>query len=139
MLLGTRMWYAFFDCEAEPDTLFDSRLEPLVREIGDQCRGRAADDTPAPAARLAAMAEGVPPASTTVVRRQYAGGQQGPPVSAASVPAPSTATVQLPETPLAVAAALEQNRSFSPTMLHMSPATEQQQQQQQVRLCRYTR
>ena len=55
LILGTRMWYAFWDADQDEDATFEHRLDTVVREIGD--RGTlmlpelvpAFEATPAPA------------------------------------------------------------------------------------------
>jgi len=52
LLLGTRMYYRFYDAEHEDQASFEKRIDAVVREIGD--RGQ-------PKAKLALVSEGVPP------------------------------------------------------------------------------
>ena len=52
LILGTRLWYSFFNCEEEDEATFEKRLEPVVREIGDRCRAKDKS-------KAAAVAEGV--------------------------------------------------------------------------------
>ena len=34
LILGTRVWYGFWDADAEDDSAFEGRLDCVVREIG---------------------------------------------------------------------------------------------------------
>jgi hypothetical protein len=36
LILGTRLWYAFWDAEQDSDDAFERRLDPVVREIGER-------------------------------------------------------------------------------------------------------
>ena len=36
LILGTRMWYAFWDADQDEDAAFELRLDAVVREIGDR-------------------------------------------------------------------------------------------------------
>ena len=36
LLLGTRMWYAFWDADQDDDAAFETRMDSVVREIGDR-------------------------------------------------------------------------------------------------------
>jgi hypothetical protein len=67
LILGTRMWYAFWDAERDDDAAFDRRLGSVVREIGE--RGKVIlheavppyhEPTPAPAPALAPAPAPVP-------------------------------------------------------------------------------
>lgn len=58
LILGTRIYYSFVGCEHEDDVVFEKRLDPVVREIGDRGMARFAPTgvpegvptpTPAPA------------------------------------------------------------------------------------------
>ena len=52
LIMGTRLYYAFFGKELEEESAFESRVDSLVREIGD--RGMHKPQVP----------EAVPPAAT---------------------------------------------------------------------------
>ena len=54
LILGTRMWYPFWDADQDNDTAFERRLDAVVREIGDRGKLRMSEavppePTPAPA------------------------------------------------------------------------------------------
>jgi hypothetical protein len=34
LILGTRMWYAFWEADQDDDAAFETRLDSVVREIG---------------------------------------------------------------------------------------------------------
>jgi len=36
LIMGTRMWYRFWDAESDDDAAFERRLDTVVREIGDR-------------------------------------------------------------------------------------------------------
>ena len=36
LILGTRLWYAFYGSEDEDEASFDRRVDAVVREIGDR-------------------------------------------------------------------------------------------------------
>ena len=36
LIMGTRMWYAMWDAENDDDATFESRMDSLVREIGER-------------------------------------------------------------------------------------------------------
>ena len=73
LLLGTRMWYAFWDADKDDDASFDRRVDQVLREVGE--RGKPT------------VSESVPPArrSPRVVHPSAA-----PAPSAAAAPAPSS-------------------------------------------------
>ena len=73
LLLGTRMWYAFWDTDKDDDASFDRRVDQVLREVGE--RGKPT------------VSESVPPArrSPRVVHPSAA-----PAPSAAAAPAPSS-------------------------------------------------
>jgi hypothetical protein len=54
LILGTRMWYPFWDAGADDDAAFESRMDALCRELGD--RGRVSEGVPPAPARIAAPA-----------------------------------------------------------------------------------
>ena len=67
LIIGTRLWYPFFDADCDDDTAFEERIDPVVSELGE--RGK----------RRTAMMEAMPPLSEGVP----------PPLSAAPVVAPA--------------------------------------------------
>jgi hypothetical protein len=36
LILGTRMWYGFWDADQDDDAAFERRLDSVIREIGDR-------------------------------------------------------------------------------------------------------
>jgi hypothetical protein len=57
LLLGTRLWYGLWDADQDDDATFASRIEPVIREIGDRGK-RGASSV------VAKIYEGVPPATS---------------------------------------------------------------------------
>ena len=80
LIMGTRLWYGFWDVENDNDAAFDCRVDSVVREIGDRgkvclsepaltpSRGPTSDLVPlVPAPAPAADSDSVPaPAAVTV-------------------------------------------------------------------------
>eukprot|EP01043_Picozoa_sp_COSAG02_P015292 COSAG02_NODE_648_length_18943_cov_924.526746_12_plen_190_part_00 len=58
LLLGSRLWYSLWDADQDDDATFSSRIQPIIREIGD--RGK-----PGTSSAAAKIYEGVPPATFT--------------------------------------------------------------------------
>ena len=55
LIMGTRLWYAMWDAKEDDDAAFESRANPMLREIGDRCkvvaveaRQQPHEPTPAP-------------------------------------------------------------------------------------------
>ncbi len=46
LIMGTRMWYAFFDAEKDDHAAFEHRLEGVVREIGERGKLMVPESTP---------------------------------------------------------------------------------------------
>lgn len=46
MILGTRMWYPFFDSDRDDEVAFARRVDPVVREIGMRGRNNVQDSVP---------------------------------------------------------------------------------------------
>ena len=74
LILGTRIYYSFVGCEHEDDVVFEKRLDPLVREIGDRGMARFAPT---------GVSEGVPPSPTPAPARS------APALAPASRPVPA--------------------------------------------------
>jgi hypothetical protein len=72
LILGTRLWYGFWDADQDDDATFERRIDSLVREIGD--RGK-----------LWMMSEAVPPEPTP---------EPAPAPIRAPAPAPAPAPIQ---------------------------------------------
>jgi hypothetical protein len=110
LILGTRLYYQFWDAEQLDDAAFEKRLDSVVREIGERGRGRStAKQTPA----VPLMPEGVPPAAA----------------AAAAALAPRTPTAS--STPRA-AETTTLSQSFSPSVFQpLSAQTGQLQPQLQ--------
>ena len=97
LILGTRLWYGFWDADQDDDAAFERRLDALVREIGDRGKLRVSEavppePTPAPAPALApapapapALAPAPAPAPVPAPSR-----------TAAPAPAPAQHTPQAP-------------------------------------------
>jgi hypothetical protein len=124
LILGTRVWYGFWDADQDDAAAFESRVDAVMREVGD--RGKLVfsegvpplhEPTPAPAPAPAALKRPAPaPAPAPDLTP-----------AAAATPAPAPA----PATPQSDIPAVD--RSFTPT-IRQSPASltalETQQQQQ---------
>ena len=112
MILGSRLWYMFWDGEQLDEPAFEKRLDGVLREIGDRGRGaRTAKQT------LAVASEGVPPAAAL------------PP--APSAPASIPAAAPAPRTPAAVVSAVSRPTAetpFSPSFLQPLSAQSEQPQ-----------
>lgn len=78
LILGTRLWYAFFDEAVATDEAFTQQMDSLTREIGD--RGKIAPT------REPAVSEAIPPVPT-------------PTPAPAPVPAPAPPLASTPTTP----------------------------------------
>ena len=59
MILGTRIWFAFFDAETDDELSFEARVDGLAREIGE--RGKKRSEKSGGPAAMAEEEEGVPP------------------------------------------------------------------------------
>ena len=114
--MGTRLYYKFFGKDLADESVFESQMDMLVREIGD--RGKKPQ-----------LSEAVPPLATP---------RAHPPVAAASTTRPARAPTRAPElatapapAPAAAVAALRTTpeRSFTPSAWS-SPATPATQQAQ---------
>ena len=127
LILGTRMWYAFWDADQDEDAAFEGRLDAVVREIGDRGKlmlpeavTRFDEPTPAPAP---APQRGLAPA---------------PAAAAAAAPAPSAAPVMkrpAPATPRPHHRT-PPTRSFTPSMRRLlpDPVGGERQQQEMVEM-----
>lgn len=96
LIMGTRLWYQFWDAESDDDSAFERRLDGLVREIGD--RGKL----------ISVMPEAVPPGAASMPTHARAPSvapapapvpAAAPPVAAALAPAPGS--TQAPAAPRA--------------------------------------
>ena len=80
LIMGTRMWYSFWDAEKDDNAAFERRVDQVLREVGE--RGRPI------------VAESVPP--QTRVKRpvgpSVTAAAQSSPSAPAPAPAPATAT-----------------------------------------------
>ena len=106
LILGTRLWYAFWDADADDDSAFEKRLDAVCKEIGDRGKPK--------------VSEAVPPSA--------------PAPAPALAPAPAVsrapAPVEAPATPsraaLIPAAVATPGQSFTPTMYMVSPTPQLQ-------------
>lgn len=97
--MGTRLWYALWDAEKDDDRAFESRLEPVVREIGE--RGKLV----VPSSAMTSQGPSPEPSHASAQT-------SAPAAAAAAAPAPPQATVPaLPTT------------SFIPSMQQAPAAT----------------
>ena len=118
LIMGTRMYYPFHDGEQLDDAAFESRIDAVVRELGDRGKRKAhSSRRPKPRPALG-PAEGIPPPVTTAVAPAPA-----PVLAPAPAPAaPLGGSMDLATTPVrpAVAAAATATPDFniggSPTM-----------------------
>ena len=93
LLMGTRVYYRFYDAENEDQAVFDTRIDQVVREIGD--RGKPSKRT------AAAVSEGVPPLVPAPAPAPAPRAQPSPRPARAPAPAPEPAPA--PPTPAAAA------------------------------------
>jgi hypothetical protein len=121
LIMGTRLWYQFWDAESDDDAAFERRLDAVVREIGD--RGKLT---------MAIMPESVPPErmpakapSSTGVAALTMASAPGPAPAPALAPAstPSQAATPAPApapapalAPTAVVPAASTPDRFSPSV-----------------------
>ena len=120
LLMGTRVYYRFYDAENEDQAVFDTRIDQVVREIGD--RGKPSKRT------AAAVSEGVPPLVPAPAPAPAPRAQPSPRPARAPAPAPEPAPEPAPSPPTPRTAlapsARSADRSFSPSM-QLAPSTEQ--------------
>jgi hypothetical protein len=105
LLLGTRIWYAFWGADQDDDAAFEHRLDSVVHEIGD--RGKLM------------LPEAVPPFQEPTLGPAPA--LKKAPAAAASAPAPAVTPAQPAPSGRALAAVSTPQRTFSPSM-QPSPA-----------------
>ena len=104
MLLGTRLWYAFYGTDSDDVVGFERRVDALVREIGDQGKAMAGNGSvppPATAPKSAAAArsappEAVPPASSAPETPRMRGTTAGTARADAALSLAYTPSVQAP-------------------------------------------
>ena len=94
IILGTRLWYLFCDCEHEPTPAFENRLDAVIRVIGDRCKNAVAK----PVTPAQKPSEGVPPATA--------------PAASTLQPVPATPSHEEGTT----ATPTRHDQSFTPTM-----------------------
>ena len=46
LLLGTRMWYAFWDADKDDDASFDRRVDQVLREVGERGKPTVSESVP---------------------------------------------------------------------------------------------
>ena len=71
LIMGTRMWYSFWDAEKDDNAAFERRVDQVLREVGERGRPIVAESVP-PQARVkrplgpsaTAAAQSSPPAPT---------------------------------------------------------------------------
>jgi hypothetical protein len=117
---NARRYYRFYDAEDEDQAVFDTRIDQIIREVGD--RGKPAAARPAPL-----LSEGVPPAlapaPTPTARAQPSRGHAPAPAPAPTrARAPPQAAAVLASARAAVVPAATPDRSFTPSMQLSSPA-----------------
>ena len=99
MVLGTKLWHAFYDCEKDDEQTFSKRMDSLVNEIGDRALFSE---------RRAEIGEGVPPTAVTV--------------AAPATPMARTATQMQPVAASGSTTSAHVERSFMPSMASHSPS-----------------
>ena len=62
LILGTRLYYSFYDAELDDDAVFEQRVEGLAREIGGRGMRRVPESVPPASVRAPALATGPAPA-----------------------------------------------------------------------------
>ena len=95
LIMGTRMYYSFHGPELADETVFEARVDHVVREIGDRGKPLAPSQARAPLAPLRALA---------------------PALAAAPTPAHVIAPAPVASSTLAVALAATPGVSFTPTV-----------------------
>eukprot|EP01043_Picozoa_sp_COSAG02_P000790 COSAG02_NODE_16_length_56207_cov_9.816122_7_plen_285_part_00 len=119
LIMGTRLWYAMFDADADDDAAFERRIDAVVREIGD--RGKVmttvSEAVPPKAPRQAAATAPTPAAPAPAPALTSSTMAPAPtPQPAAVVPAPAAPrATMVPATPRVAAPA----QTFTPSMTHM--------------------
>ena len=48
LILGTRLWYGFWDADEDSDAAFGRRLDPVVREVGTRGKLMLSEAVPPP-------------------------------------------------------------------------------------------
>ena len=76
LILGTRMWYGFWDADEDDDAAFERRIDVVIREVGDRGKLR--------------IPEATPPEPTPA---------PAPASSRGPAPAPAPASAPVPQTP----------------------------------------
>jgi hypothetical protein len=100
MILGTRLWYNFFDAKTDNEPSFEKRVDAVCREIGE--RGKLKTTS---AAAVPEIVSPAPPPAPTV---------PGPPAPPAPAAPPPAATPQH-------VAPTTADQTFTPSMQAMSP------------------
>ena len=106
LILGSTLWYPFYDCEDEDDVAFEKRLMPLKRAIGERGKAEAKSSTE----------EGVPPLPSPT--SASAAPKRTLSAAVARPPAPAPAPAAVPRTPRAQEGLAQPVRDlgFSPSM-----------------------
>eukprot|EP01046_Picozoa_sp_COSAG06_P060920 COSAG06_NODE_13153_length_1288_cov_1.280067_1_plen_133_part_10 len=116
LILGTRIWYGFWDADQDDDTAFDRRLSAVLREVGD--RGKVVVSEAVPPFREPTPA----PAPAPLPARSPA---LAAAAAASATPAPAPAPARAPA--LASVAAASLPPALAPTLsAALTPATLEQ-------------
>ena len=103
LIMGTRLWYQFWDAESDDDAAFERRLDAVVREIGD--RGKLATTAKVP--------ESVPPERASAKAPSPAGAAA---VATAPAPAPAPAPALAPAPAPLTLAPMAASQAYTPSM-----------------------
>ena len=108
LILGTRLYYSFYDAELDDDAVFEQRVEGLAREIGGRGMRRVPESVPPASVRAPALATGPAPAPAPAPAPRAPAPAPAPAQARALAPAPAPAAP--------AAALLAPAQSFTPTM-----------------------
>ena len=118
LILGTRLWYAFWDADELDDVAFDRRLDAVLREVGERGKPVLAEAVPpslhepTPAPALEAPAPAAP---------ALAQAPAPAPAPATAAPAPAHALIPALAPARAMVRAPDQT-TFSPTLHRTMPS-----------------
>ena len=95
LLLGTRMWYAFWDADKDDDASFDRRVDQVLREVGERGKPTVSESVP-PARRSPRV---VHPSAAPAPSATAAPAPSSQASTSARAPAPASAPAVEPEEP----------------------------------------
>jgi hypothetical protein len=114
LILGSKLYYSFYDAPDLDETAFEARVDKLVREIGDRCNKTAGVSS--------AVAEALPLATThAATARPKASPASAPDPASAQAPAATPAAVEKMEMSQMTPDADRSRNNFSPSLRLASP------------------